>query len=971
MSNEGSQEKTIYIIDGFAQIFRAYYAIMSGITSPHTGEPTAVSFGMAGMFLKLFREFHPHYVVMASDSKGKTFRDELYPEYKANRDPAPEDLKAQIPRVFEISRRFGVPVVEYPGAEADDVIATMVRNILQDPEHKDIHIRIVSKDKDLEQLLGDRVEMFDIHKDEVIDVNTLKEKKGIKPDQVIDMLALMGDKSDNVPGVEGIGPKTAAKLINEFGTMENLLANTDKIKGKRRENIEKAIPHLSLSKTLVTLKDDLTLDFEFKDSKVGGLDAAALRELFQELGFRRHLIDLDALLESQGGLALGGTTSSTGKSVSSKASKSRQAAAPGQGSLFDMSMDDDSAQGGGSGDEDAGDARLTNANENDYQAITTSKQLDDLIKTLSKLKLFSIDTETVGLGMRAGLCGICLSWNVGHAVYVPVLSPTPELHLDLEEVRRKLGPILNDPSIGKIGHNIKYDIHVLVGAGMPVRGVVFDTMVAAHLTDQAVIGLDWLARNLLHHRMIPISDLIGPPPKGGRGKQKTMDQVPLELITPYGAEDADLTLRLYELLSKKMKLMGVESLAHDVEMPLVEVLAIMEQNGIRVDPDILTGQKVTLAKRIDELRDDIYEAAGGLPFNIDSPKQLAEVLFKQLKLPVGKRTKTGPSTDIEVLEKLADREDLDAEKTKVPRLIVEYRQLRKLVNTYLDALVEDIDPNTHRVHASFHQTGTATGRLSSSDPNLQNIPIRTDIGRQVRKAFVAETGHQLVSADYSQIELRILAHLSGDQALSDAFKKGMDIHTAVAVEVFEIKPDEVTVEQRTRAKTINFGIVYGVTPYGLARRIENLDVPGAKRLIADYHRRFPGISKFLDKCVGEADDKGYVTTMLGRRRSIPQIHSRQGNTRSLGERLAINSVVQGSAADLIKVAMVRLQRRIEAEKLPMKLLLQIHDELVVEAPTEHAQSQSDIVVEVMESAMTLDVPLKVDASMGGDWFEAK
>jgi len=768
----------------------------------------------------------------------------------------------------------------------------------------------------------------------------------------------MGDKADNVPGVDGVGPKTAAKLIHEYGTLEQLLSNTQKIKGKRRENIEKAMDHLPLSKTLVTLKKDLPLDFHLKDAEVGGVDADALRKMFEELGFRRHLVDLDQLLDSK---------QDSEKNKKTKAPAST--AAPGQGTLFDMGSDSGRMTDGGA-DEEA-DASLTTADQFDYSAVTTAKQLNELASTLKKQKRFSVDTETIGLGRRAGLCGICLAWKPGHAVYVPVESPNPDDHLHVDQIVKKLGPVFANPKIGKIGHNIKYDLHVLERANMPVRGVAFDTMVAAHLTDEPVLGLDWLARHLLQHRMIPISDLIGPPPKGGRSKQKTMEKVPLDRITPYGAEDADITLRLQDPLQRQMKLMGVDQLAQDVEMPLVEVLTTMEANGIRVDPKILAAQKKKLAKRIDELRDDIYQAAGDIPFNIDSPKQLGDVLFNQLKLPVVKRTKTGPSTDIEVLQRLADREDLDPEKTKVPRLIVEYRQLTKLVNTYLDALVEEIDPDTKRVHASFHQTGTATGRLSSSGPNLQNIPIRSDVGRQIRKAFVAQEGHKLISADYSQIELRILAHLSGDRALNDAFSKDMDIHTAVAVQVFEVDAEKVTVEQRTHAKTINFGIVYGVTPYGLARRIENLDVDGAKKLIAGYHKRFPGISKFLSQCVGEADTKGYVTTMLGRRRAIPQIRSRAGNTRSLGERLAINSVVQGSAADLIKLAMVKLQHLIEKQNLPMKLLLQIHDELLVEAPQDDAREQADIVRQQMESAMELNVPLKVDVAVGDDWFEAK
>ena len=948
--------KTLYIIDGFAQIFRAYYAILGGMNSPATGEPTAVSFGMAGMLLKLLREYKPDYVAMAIESEGPTFRVEMFPEYKANRDPPPSDLIVQIPRVFELTKAFGVPLIQCEGAEADDVIATIARRIQNDDITKNVQVRIVSKDKDLEQLLSDRVTMVDIHKDTSTDVAALKENKGISPDQVIDVLALMGDKVDNIPGVDGIGPKTAAKLISEYGTMENLLDNIDQIKGKRRENIEKAQEHLPLSKTLVTLKDELEFDFRLEDAAVGGIDATRLRELFHELGFRRHLSDLDRLLD--------GETADPAPGPDKPVSKPKKNVDANQGMLFDMGSDDEETA------EDEGD--FTTADDFDYNAVTTKQQLDDVIASIKSAKSISLDTETIGLGHGAKLCGICLAWKPESAVYIPVLSPNPDEHLDHDTVIAALKPVLEDASIPKVGHNLKYDLYVLLQSGVAVRGVTFDTMIAAFLVGAPALNLDWLAKSMLGHKMIPISKLIGPPPKGKRTKQKTMDSVPLDQVTPYAAEDADISLRLYHNLLEQIESMEMTELAARVEMPLVEVLAAMESNGIRLDPQVLEDQKTPMAKRILELKEKIWDTSG-YDFNLDSPKQLADVLFnkEKLGLPIVKKTKTGPSTDIEVLERLAEREDLPAEQVAVPRLMVEYRQLTKLVNTYLDALQESVNPDTSRIHASFHQTGAATGRLASSDPNLQNIPIRTDVGRQIRRAFVAEPGHKLIVADYSQIELRILAHLSEDKGLTEAFLNDQDIHTAVATHVFGVAPDEVTTQQRTHAKTINFGIIYGVTPTGLSRRIENLDLPGAKKLIADYKKQFRGINEFMDKCIWQAEENGYVTTMHGRRRWIKEIRSRNWSTRRFGERLAINSVVQGSAADLIKLAMVNLHKRIVGESLPMKLLLQIHDELVVEAPVDQAEAQSAIVRQVMEGAMELTVPLKVDVNIGDDWLEAK
>ncbi len=941
----------LYLIDGHAQMFRSFYAIRNEMTSPVTGEPTNATFAFTGMLIKLFDQFHPRYAVMAIDTPGRTFREELYSDYKANREAPPETFEKQIPRMLEITEQFGIPVIGRTGAEADDLIATITQKILDDPGYRNIQIRIVSKDKDLQQLLGDRVTMFDIHTDTTIDTRWLLDNKGIRPHQVVDMLTLIGDTVDNIPGVTGIGPKTASTLIQQYGSLDHLLENLDRIKGKRRENIEEAKPFLETARKLVTLDRHIDLEFDLDKARIGDIRADAIVRLFKQLGFNRHLNDFNRLVKQANDLKV--------------ITDSSDSDAGNDSFLVGLFAADDTKT---SGDNVNPAVNIPAQRYDKYRAVTTTREMEELADTLIHRPVISVDTETIGLGHHAELCGISLAWESGSGVYIPIRSPEPDSHLDKQAVFSLIGPVLENPDLPKCGHNLKYDLLVLKNAGLRLRGRLFDTMIAAFLTGSPAKSLDDLALAVFQYDMIPITDLIGPRKRGV--VQKTFDTIPLKEATVYAAEDADLTLRLYEHFRTELENQGMQRLAEDVEMPLVEVLAVMEDNGIRVEPDILDQQKTSLNRRIVQLRDSIHEYAGG-PFNIDSPRQLADVLFNQLKLPVVKKTRTGPSTDIEVLEKLCDMEGLDQAASMLPPLIIEYRQLTKLVGTYLESLKTSINGHTGRIHATFHQTGTATGRLSSSGPNLQNIPIRTDIGRNIRKAFVAGQDHVLISADYSQIELRILAHLSNDDELIKAFNQDADIHTAVAAEVFCIQPDQVSPQQRSHAKTINFGIIYGVTAYGLARRIEGMDVGEARKLIEDYRRRFSGIDRFLFACVQQALAHGYVTTMLGRRRRIPEINAKSGQARALGERLAINTVVQGSAADLIKRAMVNLYRRIEADNLPMKILLQIHDELVIESPQSFSDEAIAVIRHEMETAMSLKVPLKVDCGIGPDWFNAK
>jgi DNA polymerase-1 len=952
--------KTIYIIDGHAQIFRAYFAIRGGMNSPTTGEPTHAVFGMAGMMLKLLNEIKPELVIMAIDTKGPTFRDEIYSEYKANREKTPEDLIQQEKRIFDMIRAFGVPIIGIPGAEADDIIATLCKRITEDASRKNWDIRIVSRDKDLEQLLSDRVTMFDIHKDELVTVDTLLEKKGLTPQQVVDALAMIGDTADNIPGIPGIGPKTAVSLLQEFGSIDGIYENIDKIKGKRREKIEESKDRMPLNRQLVQLKDDLDFEFDLETATVGPIDKALLTDMFQTLGFRRHINDLNKI-------TLGGETEAAKPQTveqTTPTASATPAPAP-DGFLFGESLFDQGNESTG-GNTTAAAPIVESTKDGAYTCVKTQAELDDVIKQVRKADILAIDTETIGLGRNVPICGICLSWEEKQGVYIPMVSPQQDEHLDSKNVIDTLKPLLEDPAIKKTGHNLKYDALVLRHAGIHLRGVVFDSMIAAQLLGMASRGMDHLALELLKHRMIPISQLIGEK----SAKQATMDTVPLDQITEYAAEDADISLRFYHLLHPRLVEAEMAEL-EAVEMPLVEVLSDVESLGIRIDPDVLAGQKEELTGKLDEIKDQIFEVAGE-PFNLDSPKQLGDILFHKLGLPILKRKKTGPSTDVEVLEKLAAREDLPVGAEKMPALLLEYRQFSKLCNTYLDNLRDAQDKTDGRIHASFMQLGAATGRLSSGGPNLQNIPVRSEAGRQIRKAFVAAEGCKLIVADYSQIELRILAHLSQDPALIDAFNNDQDIHAAVASQVFNTPLDEVTKEQRARAKVINFGIVYGITSYGLARRIEDLNEREARALIEDYRKRFAGIDQFLHECVQHALDHGYVKTILGRRRPIEQIHSSNGNTRALGERLAINTVVQGSATgDLIKKAMVNLYNRIYSENLPLKMICQIHDELIFEAPQSDVDAMKEVVRHEMESAMQLTVPLKVDVGVGDDWLEAK
>ena len=947
---QNTERDTLYIIDTHAEIFRAYYAIRNGLTSRITGEPTHAVFGFAGTLIRILSQLQAKYVVAAIDTPGDTFRHELYSEYKANRGPAPDDLRTQIHRILELLEAFGILTLGRPELEADDIIASVTQMILEDPAAAQIDVSIISKDKDLEQLLCDRVTMLDIHNEKIIDVRSLEETKGIKPSEVVDVLALMGDTSDNVPGVEKIGMKTAAQLIQAYGSIEGIFENIDAIRGKRRENLEKAREQLKLSRELVTLRRDPTLAFSIEKARVKPLDLQKIIPLLQVLELKRY----ERVVTE---LAAGDSASPT---ITPKTRKERVAALAQKTDAILDKGDYDTAETG------------------DYSTIVTLDQLNTLVRTLSSQEIISFDTETDGLNRDATLCGLSFSWKPKQGVYVPVRSPQSEDHLDTETVLSALKPILENPDLPKCGHNLKFDAGILIRNGVKLQGAVFDTLLADQLVDAQTPShnLDTLALHHLGHKMISFEELTARTGEAELfdrevGQQKTIDQVPLEQAAVYAAEDADITLRLYHFLIPKLAEMEIVALAREIESPLAPVLAEMEYNGIVCDKAELKQQSGVISQLVAERQSQIHEIVG-YPCNIDSPRQLAAVLFEKIGFKPVKRTKGGNvSTDVTVLEALSLREDINDPKTSVPRLIIEYRQYRKLQSTYLAQLQNAVDPKTERIHTHLYQLTTATGRLKSDRPNLQNIPVRTEIGRQLRRAFKAPEGHKLICADYSQIELRILAHFSKDESLIQTFTEDLDIHTAVASQVFEVPVADVTRELRDKAKTINFGIIYGVSPTGLSRRIKGMQVKEAAALIEDYKARFPGIDRFLQQCIQEASEYGYVRTLTGRRRAIPEIYATNRNQRGLGERLAINTVVQGSAADLMKAAMVHVQRRIDKDNLPLKMLLQIHDELVLETPEALAEAHAAVVCEAMETAMSLRVPLRTEAGIGENWMTAK
>lgn len=906
---------TVYLIDAFSLIFQVFHAIPE-MTSPR-GEPVNAVFGFTRDLLFLLEEKKPDSLVCAFDSPGDTFRHDLYPAYKADRSEMPDELRSQLPMIEQVVQALGLPIVSALKFEADDVLATLAKQC----DDAGARCRLVTGDKDARQLITSNVSVYNLRKDVVYDTQALFADWGVRPDQVVDFQALVGDKVDNVPGVPLIGPKTAATLLGELDTLDAVLDNPDQARGKKtQQNLREHREQALLSRELVRLKDDVPVEFDWSSATVDGQDTATLGELFDNFGFRS--------LKERVNQRAGGAVVPT---------------------------------------------ETWNA---DYQLINTPAALQELLAKISTCQQIAIDTETTALSPRwAELVGISIAWDVGEACYIPVRGPEGDQVMDPPTAIELLRPILEDPAIKKVGQNLKYDLLVLRGAGIEVAGVEFDTMVASYLLDagERNHNLDHLALRYLGHTTTKISELIG------KGKsQKRMDEVPVADVAHYAAEDADVPLRLDPLLRERLDHDGLVTLNDDLETPLIEVLAEMEWNGVRVDVDCLSKLSKRFSARLQELAEEI-EVVAGHPFNIASPKQLAEVLFQEQGLRVVKRTKTGPSTDASVLEELAAEHPL-------PRLIVEHRQYAKLLGTYIEALPKLVHPQTGRVHTSFNQVVAATGRLSSNDPNLQNIPIRTAEGREIRSAFTAhqpangEPGWKLLAADYSQVELRVLAHYSQDETLCQAFADEQDIHTLVASQVNGVALDEVDSHMRRGAKAVNFGILYGQSAFGLAK---SLGIPKdeAARFIHDYFARYPGVGEFMHQTLDDCRGSGFVETLLGRRRAISGVRKieppkdRLFEDRpaplqlNLPERTAVNTVIQGAAADLIKLAMLAVHRRLKAERLQAKMILQIHDELLFDAPAAEIDQLTQLVREEMQGVMNLRVPLSVDIKTGDTWAE--
>ncbi len=913
-------KRTLYLIDGANYVFRAYYAIRSLSTSK--GFPTNALYGFTQMILKLLRDEKPDHLAVVFDTKEPTFRDEMYEDYKANREAPPDDLVQQFPHFRPILEAMNIAVLEMAGFEADDLIGTLARKLASD----ELQVVVVSGDKDLMQLVGKNVSMFDSMKDRRIGEKEVEEQFGVPPSKVIEVMGLAGDSSDNVPGVSGIGMVTASKLIQKYGSLEAVIEHASELSKTIAEKIRSDAEKARLSRELVTIKTDVPLKYSFDDFAVTAPDDKKLHEIFREFEFSKLLSEL-----------------------SPKETLSRE----------------------------------------NYGLVQTADALSKLISRMKEAGRFSFDLETTSLDvMEAEIVGISVAASAGVASYIPVghiahsspvgenwcegdlFSVRPEQsrraegagalakgQLPLTEVLSALKPLLADPKLKKIGQNLKYDLAVLKRYDITVRGIYCDTMIASYvLNPSGAHNLDALAQQHLDHRTIRYEDVTG---KGK--KQIGFEEVGLDIAKDYSCEDADVALRLADIFVPELQKSGLSKLFFEMEMPVMEVLLDMEQAGMKIDAAKLKALSEDFDSRLKGLEKKIYKEAGE-EFNINSPKQLGVVLFEKLKLGTPKRTKTGYSTDVGILEELSLKHPL-------PQLILEYRSLSKLKSTYVDALPELVNMRTGRLHTSFNQTVAATGRLSSSDPNLQNIPVRSKEGARIREAFVAEKGNVLISADYSQIELRVLAHLSKDKALLEAFKKGEDVHRITAAGIFGVKPEEATDEQRAVGKTVNFATIYGQTAFGLSKQLK-IEVNVASRYIDAYFERYPEVEKYRDKVLTKARKDGYIETYFGRRRYVPDIASANAMVRQMTERMAFNAVFQGTAADIIKKAMIEIHAELPKKFPDCLMIMQVHDELLFEAPRAQAEGLAAFAKEKMEGVVVFDVPLVVDVGTGSNWAEA-
>jgi len=898
--SEGRKKKRLFLIDGSALAYRSYFAFIRNPLINSKGENTSAAFGFANSLMKILKEEEPDYIGVVFDTKAPTFRHEIYKEYKSTRAKMPEEMVAQLPRIIELITAMNIPILEMDGFEADDLMGTLARRA----KNKGLEVILVTGDKDFLQLVDEDIKVLNPRKSgeeiEIYDEKKVKEKFGVPPEKVTDLLGLMGDASDNVPGVPGVGEKTALELIQLFGDLENVLANADKVKRKNiSQNLKEHSDLARLSKKLVTIETSVPFELDLNSLSRREFNLPELKELFKELEFTRFLQEIT----------------------------SREA-----------------------------------QEETRYLTIEKKEEIKEILSRIEIKGEFAIDTETSSLNpIEAELVGISLSLEKGEAFYIPVghKGEDKDKNLDTDFVLKNFKKILEDEKIKKIGQNLKFDFEVLKNYGIELKGIHFDTMIGSYLLNPSSRQhrLSNLALEHLDYKMTPISDLIG----SGK-KQKSFALVPIKSATKYSGEDADYTLRLKEILEPKLKDFSLDELFYKVELPLIQVLAEMELTGISIDVDFLKEFSSQMDIELARLTRQIYHLAGK-DFNINSPQQLSKVLFEDLRLSPLRKTakKTINSTDFGVLEQLAKIHPL-------PQKLLEYRQLYKLKSTYIDALPSLVNKKTGRVHTSFNQTITATGRLSSSEPNLQNIPIKTEIGSQIRKGFIPKNeDYLLLSADYSQIELRILAHFSGDEILMESFFKGEDIHTRTASEVFGVPLDKVTPEQRRQAKTANFAIIYGVSAYGLSQQTE-MSPQEASMFIDIYFKRYPKVQTHLENLIEKTRKEGYVATLLGRRRYIPEIESTNRQKREFAERVAINTPHQGSAADLIKVVMIEIAKELRQTK--SKMILQVHDELVFEVHKSELEEIKEMIKDKMENTIKLKVPIKVDIKIGKNWLEA-
>ncbi len=914
------------LVDGSYFLFRAFHALPPLTTS--TGLQTNAIRGAISAIQKLMRRVQPTHMAVIFDTPEPTFRHQLSPIYKGDRPSMPEELSQQIPYLHALIRALGIPLHTLPGAEADDIIGTLAKRA----EKEGYQVLISTGDKDMAQLVTDKVTLEDSFKDKPMDVDGVIEKFGVRPDQIIDYLTLMGDASDGIRGVPGVGAKTAAKLLNEYGSIDGILKNVDNIKGKVGQSLKDNVDGITLDHQLASIIIDLDLNISYEDLKLCDPDVEALRNLYTELEFRNQLQSLDHP---------NNPNSSTYKQTAQSAIKTEQAV---ESEITDQATSS------------SVDDRLGEAT---YHTVLSQDVWDKVFQRLSTAKRFAIDTETTSLDYRvAEMVGFSLAFDAHDAYYIPLAHDyegAPE-QLNRETIIQQIKPILEDPNIEKIGHHLKYDAHIFENHGIHLQGWFFDTMLASYVLNSVATrhGMDDVARVYLSHLTTTFEQVAG---KGA--KQKTFNQIDIETAGHYAAEDAHVTYRLYEVLERKLKeIPELSGILHNIEMPVASVLTSMEENGIELDLKFLDQLSVDFANTIQNLENQIIEIAGE-SFNVGSPKQVGEVLFEKLGLKGGKKTATGQySTSEAVLEKIDH---------PITQLIIEYRGLTKLRSTYTEALVKQANNDTHRVHTSYHQALTATGRLSSTDPNLQNIPIREEIGRQIRKAFIAPKGRVLLAADYSQIELRLMAHFSQDEALVDAFKNGQDVHRRTASEVLGVALENVTSDQRRQAKAVNFGLLYGMSEFGLIRQL-GFTREESQNYIKQYFHRYPGIYEYMQRTRQVALEQGFVETITGRRLYTPDIDARNMMVRKGAERAAINAPLQGSAAEIIKMAMIEVDKILPKDQA--KLLLQVHDELVFEVDEAVAEQVAEQIKDVMQKVVTLSVPLEVEVGQGKNWGEA-